>query len=362
MFVSRFYVAPILASVFSIFAVPVFGQGFDNFDPGMDPGNLALIIRQTEDGHQQVEDLLNSLRSLQGTQVIMSTPFQTLNDNYFERIGVDFGFSINDNTRFNEGNPPPEDFAPSTIIGQIGNGVLASNGDIDFRQGSFGASVPPFGGFDAGAQTTVGLSRLGKNANFFLTLGLSQGSSRTNVTQTPMALVQDGQTALVSDTTQRPFVTSVVPVVGGFRPPLPMMMPRRPTVSPLRQAIAQYMQQKAKSKGKPTTTKEPELRPVPIADLPQEAKIAWKLASSANSSAGRGDESVKDIQRRNRDLNNARSAKEERELLSYIETARGKEEIGKFRAARIYYEMAERRATGTLKQELREKIEQLKKM
>ncbi len=360
MFVSRFYVAPILASLFSITVVPVFGQGFDNFNPGMDPGNLALIVRQTEDGHQQVEDLLNSLRSLQGTQVIMSTPFQTLNDNYFERIGVDFGFSINDNTRFNENNPPPEDFAPSTIIGQIGNGVLAANGDIDFRQGSFGASVPPFGGFDAGAQTTVGLARLGKNANFFLTLGLSQGNSRTNVTQTPMVLIQDGQTGIVSDTTQRPFVTSVVPVVGGFRPPVPMM-PTRPAVSPLRQAIAQYKKQQAKSKGKPAA-EEAELRPVPIASLPQEAKIAWKLAASANSSAGRGDESVRAIRQRNKQLSNAKSAIEERELLSYIETARGNEEAGKFRAARINYEMAERRATGALKQQLREKIEQLKKM
>ena len=50
---------------------------------------------------------------------------------------------------------------------------------------------------------------------FFL-LQAAQGDHRTNVLQAPKVTLFNGQQAFVSDTSQRPFVTSVIPVVGDF--------------------------------------------------------------------------------------------------------------------------------------------------
>jgi len=44
----------------------------------------------------------------------------------------------------------------------------------------------------------------------------AQGNTRGNIMQAPKVTLFNGQNAYVSDTTQRPFVTSVVPVVGDF--------------------------------------------------------------------------------------------------------------------------------------------------
>src|SRR5205085_1265915 len=47
-------------------------------------------------------------------------------------------------------------------------------------------------------------------------LQAAQGDSRTNILQAPKVTLFNGQTAFVSDTTNRPFVTSIIPVVGDF--------------------------------------------------------------------------------------------------------------------------------------------------
>lgn len=44
----------------------------------------------------------------------------------------------------------------------------------------------------------------------------AQGNTRSNILQAPKVTLFNGQQAFVSDTTQRPFVSSVVPVVGDF--------------------------------------------------------------------------------------------------------------------------------------------------
>ena len=44
----------------------------------------------------------------------------------------------------------------------------------------------------------------------------AQGNTRSNVMQAPKVTLFNGQNAFISDSTQRPFVTSVVPVVGDF--------------------------------------------------------------------------------------------------------------------------------------------------
>ena len=60
------------------------------------PNNLSLVISQKQDVHEEIADLLAQLRRLQDLQVTIEVRFITLNDNFFERIGVDFQVSLQD--------------------------------------------------------------------------------------------------------------------------------------------------------------------------------------------------------------------------------------------------------------------------
>src|SRR5262249_793600 len=75
--------------------------------------------------------------------------------------------------------------------------------------------TPPFGGFDANTAANFGFAILSDIEVFFL-VQAAQGDNRSNILQAPKVTMFNGQTAFVSDTTQRPFVTSVIPVVGDF--------------------------------------------------------------------------------------------------------------------------------------------------
>ena len=56
--------------------------------------SISLIIRHTAEVHDQVADLLRQLRRLQDLQVSIEVRFITVQDNFFEQIGVDFDFQI----------------------------------------------------------------------------------------------------------------------------------------------------------------------------------------------------------------------------------------------------------------------------
>ena len=60
------------------------------------PTNLSLVISQTQRVHEQIADLLEQLRRLQDLQVTIEVRFIRLTDNFFERIGIDFDFNIED--------------------------------------------------------------------------------------------------------------------------------------------------------------------------------------------------------------------------------------------------------------------------
>jgi type II secretory pathway component GspD/PulD (secretin) len=89
---------------------------------------------------------------------------------------------------------------------------------IPFRQNSFGsATVPALPGLPdpATSAANFGFAILSDIEAFFL-IQAAQGNTRSNVMQAPKVTLFNGQNAFISDTTQRPFVTSVVPVVGDF--------------------------------------------------------------------------------------------------------------------------------------------------
>ena len=63
---------------------------------GTNENTLSLVIRQTSSTHEQVADLLKQLRKLQDLQVTVEVRFISVSDNFFERIGVDFDFNVQD--------------------------------------------------------------------------------------------------------------------------------------------------------------------------------------------------------------------------------------------------------------------------
>jgi general secretion pathway protein D len=248
--------------------------------------NLSLVISQTQDVHDQIADLLEQLRRLQDLQVTIEVRFISLNDTFFERIGVDFDFNIQSAVRqpLNMTALPTQSngsLYPSTLgiqaqpggqsqlvgldntgnpgvalspggglggVGGVGGGGAAGGGggvggaaggagggaggtnaasianalpsffSIPFRQNSFGsAGVPALPGLPdpATSAANFGFAILSDIEAYFL-IQAAQGNTRSNVMQAPKVTLFNGQNAFISDTRQRPFVTSVVPVVGDF--------------------------------------------------------------------------------------------------------------------------------------------------
>ena len=264
------------------FGPPSIGGGQQNFQPLIDliqstvaadswdtvggPGaikpfdtNLSLVISTTQEVHDEIADLLQQLRRLQDLQVTIEVRFITLNDTFFERIGVDFDFNIQSGvnqplnmtaipTQANGSQSPLEQGilaspgGPSQVIGldnsgnpgvalgpQVGGGGVAGQQNqlnrrrqsffsIPFRQNSFGsATVPSLPGLPdpATSAANFGFAILSDIEAYFL-IQAAQGNTRSNVMQAPKVTLFNGQQAFVSDTRQRPFVTAVVPVVGDF--------------------------------------------------------------------------------------------------------------------------------------------------
>lgn len=224
--------------------------------------SLSLVVSQTQEVHEEIENLLKQLRRLQDLQVTIEVRFITLADTFFERIGVDFDFNIQTNVNEplnmtaiptqsngsispfaeginarqggrsqtigldNAGNPGVALYNSGTGIGgalaggTTGTSSLAGRNfySIPFRQNSFGsATVPALPGLPdpATSAANFGFAILSDIEAYFL-IQAAQGNTRSNVMQAPKVTLFNGQQAFVSDTRQRPFVTAVVPVVGDF--------------------------------------------------------------------------------------------------------------------------------------------------
>jgi general secretion pathway protein D len=173
--------------------------------------NLSLVVSAPQETHEAIADLLTALRRLQNLQVTIEVRFITLTDTFFERIGVDFEFQIDDNVS----RLPPEDEGPSVSIGLDTGLIPTTDLDIRFTQDSFTSTRPPFGIPDLEAGARFGFAILSDLELFFL-LEAAQGNSRTNVLQAPKVTMFDGQIANINDTAQRPFVIGLTPVVGDF--------------------------------------------------------------------------------------------------------------------------------------------------
>lgn len=196
--------------------------------------NLSIVVSQTQAVHEQIVDLLEQLRRLQDLQVTIEVRFITLNDNFFERIGVDFDFTVDNNMPTTKGwyqqwsaaassgglvsptqVPTQQDREKNATVGMSAPGVFSADLDVPFTQNSYGLAVPQFGGFDAAAGASLGFAILSDIEAFFF-INAAQGDKRTNVLQAPKVTLFNGQQAFISDTSQSPFVISTIPVVGDF--------------------------------------------------------------------------------------------------------------------------------------------------
>jgi len=297
--------------------------------------NHSLVIGQTQDIHNQVGDLLQQLRRGQDQQVAIGTPFHTLNDSFYERNGVNFGFDIRGARR------PPGGDRGSAIVGLNPDGSFSRN--IQFRQGSFQSAIPPFGGYDPSADARIGFGMLGRGGGgFSLNFAGGQGSSRSHVSQTPTIVLPNGRQGSVIDARQTPFVTGIIPIVGRGDLPYFSSMPTF-TVSPLRQRIAQLKQQGY----------------APSAN--RHEKVAVKASpTTQSSSANHGDISVAEIRQKLQAEKENKSQAKRQEMLVLIERAQGAEQTGKLGAAKIYYRQAARLTTGETREALLDKIKEIK--
>ena len=174
------------------------------------PQNLSLVVSTTSDVHDQIADLLESLRRLQNLQITIEVRFITLSDNFFEQIGIDFDLQFDDNSS----GIPNEDNNSSVTVGFGADGLPTADLDVRMSNNAFGI-LPTFGGFDVQSASTLGFAILSDIEAFFF-LQAAQGDARTNVMQAPKVTLFDGQLASITDQVQRPFVTSITPVVGDF--------------------------------------------------------------------------------------------------------------------------------------------------
>lgn len=142
----------------------------------------------------------------------VSTPFTSLNDSFYENFGVNFGFGF----RGGRGNG-------SRVVGYGPQGQLQPN--IVFSQNGFAGTIPPFGGYSPNAGATFGFGNVGRNGGYSLGFNFAQGSTRTSTTVAPSLTVQNGFGGSLISGQTRPFVTGMIPVVGGGVPGFSNVMP-----------------------------------------------------------------------------------------------------------------------------------------
>ena len=210
--------------------------------------NLSLVVSQTQEVHEEVADLLEQLRRLQDLQVTIEVRYITLSDQFYERIGVAFDMNFNSSV---DGNPsisastvsgggatsgaptaggalgagPKVSGSNSATVGLSAPGVYSSDLDVQLSQArsgsnsSYSQSIPNLANTLAGGDpyggASIGFAILSDIEAYFF-INAAQGDVRSNVLQAPKVTLFNGQQAFVSDTSQSPFVISVIPVVGDF--------------------------------------------------------------------------------------------------------------------------------------------------
>jgi general secretion pathway protein D len=195
----------------------------------MHPSTQSLAIRQTEEVHAQIEDLLTQIRKMHDLQVAVEVRYITLSDSFYERMGTSFDMAFRNDGAFGRITQQQNTFPDSNgnsvttttpkgdnvVVGMSAPGIFTANASIPFTQDSFGLTVPGFGGYNPSAGISTGFALLSNIETYFF-IQAAQGDRRNSVMEAPKVMLHNGQPGMVNDTTQIPFVTSVTPVVADF--------------------------------------------------------------------------------------------------------------------------------------------------
>ena len=187
------------------------------------PLTNSLVINQTPDIQEQVQDLLNNLRRLLDQEVAIEIRFISIAEDFYERIGVDFNMNIKTdrNTSRFEPQITSNTYKPAGFIndpnmkGMVGGltsaGTFTTDLDIPIAQSSFALTNPVFGGYPGlpgSGGINLGLAFL-SDIQVFLFLEAAQGDKRTNVMQAPKITMFNGQTSALGVFDSQFFLTDV---------------------------------------------------------------------------------------------------------------------------------------------------------
>jgi len=263
-------------------------------------------------------------------QVTVGVPQQVLSDRFYENFGIGWGFR--------QQQP--------------------GGGGFFFNNGGMGGVLPQFGGFDPNAGANFGFGGAGKNGGFNFNFAAGQGSNRSFTSVTPMVTIPQGGIGSIQSGEIRPFVTGIVPVVGegggGFTATNPLTERLQRMQAGEQPGSRHYVQRPPGKTTSGTSTDDATHRPGASGVGASDAESAPD--NSTVSTAQRGDLSVKEIQRQRQEAVRA-IAGEIAELVSKGEAA---EAEGKLSVARVYYQQAQRRATGEQARDLAARVQRLK--
>ena len=264
-------------------------------------GHLTVIVLVTI-----ILLMTTFVRSLSAQQATVSTPAPVVGHSFHENIGLTWGMR--------------------------GNGWFFNSG---------GLAPPPFGGGGGGGGANFGFG------GFRLTA--EQGSSTTMSSQSPSVTVMNGGTGYFSDTTIRPFVTGLIPVVGNM-PTAPLMPSLQANpINPVLQRLDRLQAEGRLAVPKAAADRE---AGEAGAEEPKRLVFGGKPAvggpGSGPSSAERGDLSVAEIKARR----TAAATDGDEEVAGYIVKAEAALADGKPGVARVYFQMAARRTSGPQQREL----------
>lgn len=185
------------------------GSGVIEYNPQL----LSLVISQTPDIQDQVQELLTALRRLQDQEVAVEVKVVSLSDDFYEIIGVNFSMNIPTNTRGTAAQVA-NGYRPSTLVSGITPaGNLTSDLSIPITNNTFSQAFLPFYGGNPAIPGVGGIS-MGlaflSDIQVFLFLEAAQSDRRTNVMQAPKLTLFNGQTANLLVSEQQPYVTNVL--------------------------------------------------------------------------------------------------------------------------------------------------------
>jgi len=290
-------------------------------------------------------------------QVTVTTPFNSVNDSFFEHFGTHWGFNYR---------------------------------GFSFSFGGPNMAAPQFGMFDPNAGIRGGWSVQGSGYNGFFNFAAGQGFRQSLVSQAPSVTLTNGYPGYFGDVSQSPFVVGLIPVVGGLSDTFPigpwpcyttgcppyLMGPQfqaMPQGNPRVQAMLR--QAAGVNRGLNADPSDPLLAGLPGGGPAPPRGAGWqahdgldmggrvvemgpdvqKLAATQSSSAGRAVPSVAEARQLRQLEQEARSD----EARARYELGLTAEEGGKPGVAKIHYNMALKGATGELRDQILARLKAL---